>query len=317
MSARGGAFSGGSSGEPGGIDAAAARRETQIGLAAAVGAYALWGLMVVFFKWLGEISIWEIIAHRIIWTIVFVGIFLAISGRLGEVASTLAQPRVRRALVISALLIGANWTIYVWAVDSKQVLQASFGYFINPLVNVLVGFLLLGERLSRWQAMAVALAAVAVALQAMMLSDFPWISLALAGSFAAYGYVRKLTPVGASSGLFIETLVLLAPALVLVGYFMLSDTGHFLAAPLPTIQLLLTGVATALPLILFALGARRLKLSTIGLVQYLAPSIQFLLAVFVYGEAMTSLRLATFVLIWISLLIYTTDSLRHRPTPPT
>ena len=296
-------------------DPEAQRRDVRLGMAAALSAYLCWGLIVIFFKWLGDIPVWEIVGHRISWTVVFVGLFLALRGRLGEVKAALSDWRVLRALIICATLIGANWTIYIWAIDTGEVLQASFGYFINPLMNVALGFVLLGERLSRWQGIAVGLATLSVAIQAMLLPGFPWISLALAGSFAIYGYIRKLTPVGASPGLFVEATVLLPPALGFIIYLQVTGAGHFGDDPLTVVQLMLTGVLTALPLILFAIGARRLRLATIGLVQYLAPSIQFLLAVFVYGEPLSSARLATFVLIWISLAIYTADSVRHRPQP--
>ncbi|PLX39216.1 MAG: EamA family transporter RarD [Hyphomicrobiales bacterium] len=291
---------------------AEATRELRIGMTAALSAYLLWGFAVVFFKWVEHLPVWEIVANRIAWSVVFVGLFLFVRGRFGEVRAALATPKVRMALVVSTLLIATNWTVYIWAVTNAQVLPASFGYFINPLVNVLLGFLLLGERLTRNQSVAVGIAAVAVAIQALMLPGFPWISLTLAFSFGFYGYIRKLTPVGASPGLFIETAFLLPVALAYIAVLGANGEGHLFTAPLTSLQLALTGIVTALPLILFAVGARRLKLATIGLLQYLAPSIQFLLAVLVYGEPLSPIRFATFALIWLSLAIYTADSWRKR-----
>ena len=294
---------------------AANRNEMNAGLMAGVLAYSIWGLSVIFYKWLAHVPADEVIAHRIVWTVVFVGLFLLLRSRLGEVRAAFRDRAVIVRLLLTATIIAVNWLVFVWAIAQGEVLAISFGYFINPLVSVFLGFVLLGERLSRFQAVAIGLAVIAVAVQATTLNGFPWISLFLAFSFASYGYIRKLTPVGATPGLFIETVLIVPVGLLFIAYVEGSGTGSFLLDPLTGFLLAMAGIITSLPLILFAFAARRLTLTTVGLLQYFAPSIQFLLAVLVYGEDLPFERLASFVLIWIALAIFTYASVRKRGKP--
>jgi len=293
------------------VSAADAEAEARkAGLVAALVAYSLWGLSVIFYKWLAHVPADEVIAHRVVWTVVFVGLFLAYKSRLGEVRAAFRDRAVMARLFVTAMIIGVNWLIFVWAIANNEVLAVSFGYFINPLVSVLLGFILLGERLSRAQAIAIGLAVVAVAIQAATLVGFPWISLFLAFSFAVYGYIRKMTPVSATPGLFVETTLIVPLGIVYVIYLEASGNSHFEASATNAVLLMMAGVVTSVPLILFAYAARRLTLTTVGLLQYLAPSIHFLLAVLIYGEALSMERLASFVLIWIALAIFSYASWR-------
>ena len=285
------------------------------GFISGVTAYVLWGFSVIFYKWLTDVPASEVIAHRIVWTVVFVGLFLVAFGRLGEVLVALRDRRVLWRLLISASIIGVNWLVFVWAIGQNEVLAVSFGYFINPLVSVMIGFLLLGERLSTGQRVAIGLAVVAIVIQATTLHGFPWLSLFLACSFACYGYVRKLTPVGASPGLFIETSLILPIGLAYVVYLQATGAGHFTDSPVDMALLLGTGIVTSLPLILFAFAARRLTLTVVGLLQYLAPSIQFALAVLVYGEPLSAERFASFALIWAALAVFSIASWRKKRPP--
>ena len=295
-----------------GPDASQSSAIDTTGLAAALGAYGIWGFAVLFFKLLGEVPASEVIAHRIAWTVVFVGLWLAFQGRLGEVRAAFADRAVFARLTLAAVLISGNWLIFVWAIGEARVLETAFGYFINPLVNVALGFVLLGERFSRLQAVAIAIAIFAVAVQATGLTGFPWVSLTLACSFAVYGFIRKTVNVKPSPGLFVETLILLPAALAYTFWLAHTGSGHFAVTPYDTFLLAMTGIVTALPLILFSTGARRLPYSTIGVLQYLAPSISFLLAVFAFGEPLSPIKLTSFVLIWISLAIFAADMFMKR-----
>jgi chloramphenicol-sensitive protein RarD len=232
---------------------------------------------------------------------------------MGEAATAIRDPKTLRSMVISALLLAVNWLVFVWAVETNQVLETSFGYFINPLVNVAIGMVLLGERQNRWQTVAIAVACIAIIVQAMGLGRVPWVALALAFSFGFYGYFRKTAKVGSASGLFVETLVLAPLALGYLAFTFIRD-GNIgpLADPATLGLLALSGPATAMPLLLFAFAVQRLRLTTIGMLQYLAPSIAFILAITAFGEPINTTRLVSFGLIWLSLAIYTADSFFRR-----
>lgn len=295
--------------------AGAEEAERRLGLAFAFSAFLLWGFLPAYYKWTATIPADLVVAHRILWSVAFLGVFLGWRGRLGEVAAILRDPATLTKLALSATVISINWLVFIWAVERGRILEISFGYFANPLVSVAIGLVVLKETLSRGQGVAIAIAALAVAIQALALDGVPWVSLALAFSFATYGYLRKTVAVGASPGLMVEA-ILLAP--IAAGYLVLAGvrdgTADVLPFDRPGLFLLLvgTGVVTAVPLALFAAGARRLSLTAVGLMQYLAPSIQLLLAIFVYGEEIEPLRLATFGLIWVSLAVFTADTLyRH------
>ena len=277
------------------------------GFAAASAAYLIWGLSPIYFKALRPSPPLEILAHRVVWSVAFLAATVALSGRWGTVRDALAKPRVRAVLALTTVLISCNWLLYIWAVNGGRVLEASLGYFVNPLVNVALGAVVLRESLSRRQLVAVAIAAAGVAVLVVRAGALPWVSLALALSFGLYGLLRKTAQVDALGGLFVET-ALLAP--VSLGYLAVRHgrgEGTFGGAPGPSLLLAAAGLITAVPLVLFAVGVRRLRLSTIGLVQFIAPTTQFLLAVALYREPLSSAHVAAFALIWLSLAIYASD----------
>lgn len=285
-------------------------RSGRSGLLAAVGAFLLWGLFPLYLKPLSGVPALEVIAHRIVWCCVLVFAWLALRGELGLVRAALADPVSRRRLLASATLISINWLIYVWAVTHEHVLDASLGYFINPLVNVLLGVVVLGERLNRAQKLAVALAASGVLYLAVVVGRPPWIALALAASFGLYGLIRKVVAVDSVPGLATETLLLapFAAALLLWNEMRgVAALGH--SSTLVNALLVGSGLVTAIPLVLFAYGARRIPLSTVGLVQYIGPTLQFLIGVLVFHEAFSLSRGIGFACIWIALAVYAGDGL--------
>lgn len=285
-------------------------RSGQSGLLAAVGAFVLWGLFPLYLKPLSGVPALEVIAHRIVWCCVLVFAWLALRGELGLVRAALADAVSRRRLLASATLISINWLIYVWAVTHEHVLDASLGYFINPLVNVLLGVVVLGEKLNRAQKSAVALAAAGVLYLAIVAGRPPWIALALAASFGMYGLIRKVVAVDSVPGLATETLLLAPFAVVLLAWNEMQGVaalGHSTA--LVNTLLVGSGLITAIPLVLFAFGARRIPLSTVGLVQYIGPTLQFLIGVLVFNEAFSFSRGIGFAFIWIALAVYAADGL--------
>ena len=285
--------------------------EARKGVAYGLSAYLLWGFLPVYFKLLAEVLPTEVVAQRILWSVVLLAGLIVAARRWPQLRTALANPKALKLLTGSAILIGVNWLIYIWAINNNHVLEGSLGYFLNPLVNVVMGVLFLKERLTQAQGVAVGLAGVGVAVLAIGAATGLWISLALALSFATYGLIRKIAPVDSLEGLTIET-VLLAP--VATGYlFWLSSTGaaRFGSELDLSVLLALGGVVTATPLLLFAAAARRLQYSTLGLLQYIAPTIQFLLAVLIFGEPLTTAHLICFGLIWSGLAIYAADGLRR------
>jgi chloramphenicol-sensitive protein RarD len=283
------------------------------GLPAAIGAYLIWGLLPLYLKLLHAVPPLEFVGWRILFTVP-VCLAIVVVRRQGAVLlAGLRNPKVLAALLASSLLIGGNWLIYIVAVQSGHVLAASLGYYINPLLNVLLGTLFLGERLSRLQWVAVAIAAIGVATLAWGAREMLWISLSLASTFAFYGLVRKLAPVGSLPGLTIETLLLTLPAAIVLGVLGSGGAALNLGRDLTTSLLLAgTGIATAVPLLLFALAARRMDYSALGFVQFLAPTIQFIVGLTVFGEALRSIQFASFVLIWVAIGVFTWDLVAKR-----
>jgi chloramphenicol-sensitive protein RarD len=276
-----------------------------------IGAYVLWGAMPLYFKALARVPATEIVAHRIVWSVLFLGVLATVSKRWGTIRAAFATPRVVMILITTALLIGINWLVFIYSVVSNHMLEGSLGYYLNPLVNVLLGVVLLKERLTPAQILAASLAAAGVAVLAAGAGAGLWISLTLAATFALYGFVRKVAPVDSLEGLFIET-VLLAP-LAIVYLFWLAGEGmlRFGALGLPTdLLLVLGGAATATPLLMFTAAARRLPYSTLGFLQYIAPTLQFLLAVLAFGERMTTAHVICFAAIWTALVLFTFDGWR-------
>ena len=290
----------------------------QGGLVAGLAAYLLWGFLPLLFKALDGVPAATVVANRTLWSLLLVGVILIVGRRLAEVRGVFADAAALRSMALSASILAGNWLLYVYAVETGQVLEASFGYFINPLVSVAIGMVLLGERQNFWQTVAIGIAVVAIGIQAVGIGGVPYIALTLAVSFAAYGYIRKTARAGSTTGLFVETLLLLPVALVYLAWTMIRDGGlgpH--GDPQMLGLLMLTGPATAVPLLLFAFAVQRLRLTTIGMLQYLAPTIQFVLAVTLFAEPLNAMRLFSFALIWLSLVVFTVDSVLRRRPPPT
>lgn len=290
------------------------QREPQdhIGLASAIAAYTAWGFMPVFFKLLSAVPALEIIAHRVIWAVPLLLLIVLLRGQMKEYRNVLARWALLRWMLASAFLISVNWLIYVWAVNNGQILAASFGYYLNPLLNIMMATVFLKEKLNQTQKVAVGVAVLGVAVMGAGALDSLWISIALAASFCAYGLVRKMAPVGAVPGLAIETSLLLPVATVGAFWFALQGPHPGWGSDSNTTWLLLAGGAvTAIPLLLFATAARRLDYSTMGFIQYLAPTIQFLCGVLLYNEPFTTVHIASFGLIWLALTIFSVDGL-HR-----
>ena len=287
------------------------------GLTLAVGAYVFWGFLPLFFRMLRHVPAVELVGWRVVFTLPLCLAIVAARGQAADLRAALADRAVLLRLCASALLIGANWLLYVIAINTGHVLAASLGYYINPLLNVLLGTILLGERLTRTQWTAVAIAGLGIALLLAGAIEMLGIALALAVSFALYGLVRKLTPVGSVPGLTIETSVLYLPAIAVVAWQARPPAGSSLGHDAgTTIGLLASGVVTAVPLLLFAVAARRLDLSTLGFVQFLSPTLAFLLGIFVFGEPLDPVRLGCFMLIWTAIALFSWDMLRRRQRAP-
>jgi chloramphenicol-sensitive protein RarD len=280
------------------------------GILMGLGAYALWGVMPLYFKALAHVPATEIVSHRIIWSLFLLAGLATLLSRWPGIRKVFRTPRLAGILAVTTVLIGINWLVYIYAVVSGHVLEGSLGYYLNPLVNVLLGVFLLKERLSAFQKGAVLLAAAGVAILAAGAGDALWISLTLAASFALYGFVRKIAPVEAIEGLAIETAFMAPLALGWIFWLQQAGQSHFLAETRTDVLLILGGGVTAIPLLLFTAAAKRLPYSTLGFLQYVAPSLQFLLAVFAFGEPLTTAHIVCFAAIWAALAIFVTEGIR-------
>lgn len=290
-------------------DAEAAARH-RAGLLAGLGAYGLWGLLPIYFRLMPGVSAVEMVAHRVIWSVVFLIGVIGAYRLYPALLQACRQPRIVGALAISSTLIITNWLVYIWAINTGHIVAGSLGYFLNPLVNVLLGTLVLKEKLGRGQGISVVIAGIGVAILAVGEIQTLWISLSLALTFAFYGLIRKVTPVPSAVGLAIETALLALPALAVLGWFAAQGSLMFGQGTLLTLGLIGTGAVTSVPLLLFATAARQLPLVTLGLMQYIAPSLQFLSGVFLFGEQLSPGRWASFLLIWAALALFVWDSLR-------
>ena len=274
--------------------------------------FLIWGISPLYWKTLTAVSALEIVAHRVVWSFFILIPLVLFRNRWNDFLSTLINWRSMAILTITSLFVSCNWLIYIWAVNNGFLLQASLGYYINPLVNVLLGTLFLKERLRPYQIMAVVLAGVGVLYLTIVYGQFPWIACILAITLGLYGLVRKVIAVGSLVGLTIETLLLAAPALGYLIYLANNNSAAFFGGSLQTDLLLAgTSVVTALPLLLFAMSARRVKLATLGFLQYIAPTCMFGMAVFIFLEPFRTEQLISFALIWAALAIYSTDSVVH------
>lgn len=274
-------------------------------LTAGIACYLIWGFVPLVFQVIGRLGVgsWEILAHRIVWSAPTALIFVLLASQWRQVLGVFRQPKVLAWLTLSATLITINWIIFIWAVNSGRVLESSLGYYINPLVNMAAGALLFRERIDGIGKAAIALAVVGVTIQAIALGHLPLVSLALAFSFGGYGVVRKQVAADAQTGLFIECLILAVPSAVFLIWLAQQGGGHFLDSPTATLWLLASGPITAIPLVLFAWAARRLPLSAIGFMQFIAPTISFAIGV-AQGEAFTPLRALSFVFIWGGAVVF-------------
>lgn len=287
----------------------AEREPATTGLIAGISAYLLWGLAPIYFKLLGGIAPLEILAHRSIWSLLLAVSVMSLAGQLPEFLATLRDRRRMATLALSTALIATNWLIFIWAVNNDRIVEASLGYYINPLLNVVLGVLFLGERLRAVQWGAVALAACGILYELWQFGEPPLVSLCLAISFGLYGLVRKRAPVGSLPGLAVETLYLFPLGLAYLAWAD-SPTSDLTANSASINALLvLAGPVTLIPLLLFTVAARRLSLSTVGFLQYLGPSLMLALATLVFGEPFSAHKLVTFGFVWCALVIYSVDAL--------
>ena len=284
------------------------------GILYAVLAFLCWGLFPIYFHALHAVPPTQILAHRVLWSLLFLAIVLTVRRQWKWLPAILRQPRVIASFVASALLLSINWLVYIWAVNNDHVIEASLGYFINPLVNIMFGYVLLKERLRIGQWLAIALAACGVVWLTWQSGSVPWIALILAATFGGYGLMRKTAALGALEGLSFETMVLFPIAAGYVGWLGMQGQNVFMSTESDALRWLLiaAGPITAIPLLLFASGARRIPLSVLGLLQYVSPTMQFLLGVWLFHEAFSGERLVGFVLIWGALALYAAEGLWRR-----
>ena len=285
------------------------------GLAFAITAYVLWGFLPLYLKAVSHIPATEVLAHRVIWSVPVAGALLIALRRTADLRAALGSVRMLAMACVTAALISINWGIYIWAIAVDRTLDAALGYYINPLFSIFLGAVLLGERLSRSQWAACGLAAMAVAVLAYTAGSVPWISLALMLSWGFYAFFKKSLPIGPNQGFLLEVLILLPPALIYMLWLLWTDTGHFTSNISDTALLLGCGVVTAVPLIIYANGAKLLRLSTIGILQYIAPTMIFVIAVLVFDEPFDTARQIAFPLIWAALVIYSVPMVRRMRRP--
>ena len=286
--------------------------DLRLGLIAGIMAYTFWGAFPIYFKVTEAVGPLEILAHRIVWSLPFALIIIVLRRQWAELKRALMIPRLVGLLALAALALSVNWGVYIWAVQNEQIFQGSLGYFINPLMYVIIGVVFFAEKLSKLQSVSVLFALIGVTILTVYGGVFPYISLILASSFAIYGVIRKQAVVGAIPGLVIETAVLFLPAMGFLIWLSTQGDLTFGASPGITGLLLLAGPVTVLPLWAFAIAARKLKLSTLGMLQYIGPTGQFMLALY-YGESFTAAHAWCFGFIWLGILIYSFDAYKMRP----
>ena len=282
-----------------------------------IAAYACWGLFPVYWKALHQVSAIEIISHRIIWSCVILMIVIVALRRWNAFRQAALKPRVLKIYAVAAILLTINWLVYVWAVNAGFIVESSLGYYINPLVNVILGVVFLHERLRSWQWLAVAVATLGVLYLTIAYGSLPWIALTLALSFGTYGLVKKTAPLGSLYGLALETSIVFIPALAFLVFVEATSQGAFLHDGIvPDLLMMGAGIVTTIPLLLFASATQRIPLSLIGILQYVSPTLQFLLGVFVYGEPFTPVQFIGFGIVWVALIIFAVEGfLNHRAQP--
>ncbi|MCC2607044.1 EamA family transporter RarD [Planctobacterium marinum] len=286
------------------------RDQTKAGVLLAISAYSMWGFAPMYFKLLQSMPALEILLHRIVWSVVVLFALILVLRHHHKVLSALKNKKVVTTLLLSGLLLAGNWLLFIWAVNNDHLLDASLGYYINPLLNVLLGYLFLGERLRKLQQVAVVMATIGVAFLVISVGRLPWIALVLAGSFGVYGLMRKKVAVESIPGLYVESLMML-PFAIWFWWAMASPASNMLNNNSEmNLILIAAGVVTTAPLLCFTAAARRIQYSTLGFFQYIGPSIMFLLAVFLYGEPLDENRLITFGFVWSALILFSFDSWR-------
>ncbi|MDE4132367.1 EamA family transporter RarD [Phaeobacter sp. QD34_3] len=290
--------------------------DTPQGLAFAITAYLLWGFLPLYMKAVSHIPAAEVVAHRVIWSVPLAGALLIVLRRTKDLRAALSSPRTLVMACLTAALISVNWGIYVWSIATDHALDAALGYYINPLFSVALGAVLLGERLSRTQLVAIALAAAAVVVLTIETGSLPWAAVGLTFSWGFYAFFKKWLPIGPNQGFLLEVLILSVPALGYVAYLSAMGEGHFTVSWEQSLLLMGCGVVTAVPLIIYANGAKLLRLSTIGILQYIAPTLIFLVAVFVFGEEFGHARMIAFPMIWAALVIYSIPLIRQMRRKP-
>lgn len=266
--------------------------------------YLLWGFLPFYMKAVAHVPVLEVVVHRVLWSVPIAGVVLLALGRTADIAAALRSPRTLAMAALTAGILTVNWGTYIWAIIAGRTVEAALGYYINPLMSMFLGAVLLGERFSRLQLAALALAVVAVVLLTVEAGGLPWVSLVLAVTFAVYGFLRKTLPVGPAQGFFLEVLLLSAPALAFAAWLQITGEGHFLDSGADTALLMLAGPVTAVPLLLYAFGAKLLRISTIGLMQYISPTMIAVIGVFAFGEPFGPGRMVAFALIWAALALY-------------
>ena len=279
-------------------------KDSRSGFLFAFSAYLIWGFMPLFWKLTGHIDAVEVTAHRALWSLPVAGAILWAIGRTGDILPTLKAPRKMGILFVCSCLISANWGVFIWAIAVERTLETALAYYINPLLTVLLGFVFLGDRFNRLQLLAILIAAGAVLMLTVVGGQFPWLSVFLAATFGVYGLLRKTVDVGPTQGFLVEILLIFPFVLAYVIWLQVSGKSAFFVGQFNWLVLILAGPATAIPLILYAFGAKKLRLSTIGLMQFMVPTMLFLISIFVFGEPLREIQLYAFIMIWIALVLY-------------
>jgi len=285
--------------------------QSRVGFIYAISAFTLWGFAPLFMKAVAHIDPVEVLAHRAIWSVPVALLILLATGRTNDMMRVFRSPRKLVLITLSALIISVNWGVYVWSIAVERSVEAALGYYINPLISVALGTALLGEKLDRLQMFAIALAIFAVGILTFTAGQIPWVAIVLSFTFAIYGFIRKTVDIGPTQGFMVEVIILSILAIPYVIFLSNTGVGHLGLTTYDTILLLACGPVTAIPLILFAYGAKRLRLSTIGIMQYIAPTLIFLIGVFVFREPFGQYQLISFILIWTAIAIYTWSGMRR------
>jgi chloramphenicol-sensitive protein RarD len=285
--------------------------EARKGVAFCIAAHVVWGVMAYYFKLIGAVSPVEIAVHRGLWSLFVAGAVIWYLGQFDDVRRAMGHPRILLSLLFTGALILSGWGFYIWAIQTGRTIEASLGFYVNPLLNVVAGAVFLGERFTRLQMIAIGLAVVAVLIQTIATGVVPWLGLMLSMSFCIYGLVRKTIPVSAAQGFFIEVLIIFLPSLAIAVWLERTGEARFLTTSFYTLMLMGCGVLTAMALLFFAAAIKRIRYSTAGLLQYISPSLVFLTAVFIFGEPMDVWRWLAFALLWVALAIYSYSALEQ------